>query len=258
MSSVLLTRENGVGFITLNRPEKYNSYNREMAILLQRDLDTCAADENIRCIYITGAGKGFCSGQDLAEATDPSAEDFERMVREHYNTTIMRIRNLEKPVIAAVNGVAAGAGANIALACDIVYASESASFIQAFSKIGLIPDSGGTWFLPRLVGMQRASALMMTGDKVSAAEAAAMGMIYKVFPDDCFAEETRKIALKMAQMPTRGLALTKQLLNETYIHSTERQLEREKDLQIQAGGTFDFREGVQAFLEKRKPEFRGN
>ncbi len=258
MSSVLLTRENGVGFITLNRPEKYNSYNREMAILLQRDLDTCAADENIRCIYITGAGKGFCSGQDLAEATDPSAEDFERMVREHYNATIMRIRNLEKPVIAAVNGVAAGAGANIALACDIVYASEGASFIQAFSKIGLIPDSGGTWFLPRLVGMQRASALMMTGDKVSAAEAAAMGMIYKVFPDDHFAEETRKIALNMAKMPTRGLALTKQLLNETYIHSTERQLEREKDLQIQAGGTFDFREGVQAFLEKRKPEFRGN
>ena len=154
MSTVLLYKENGVGYITLNRPDKYNSYNREMALALQGYLDDCEADDEVRCIYLTGAGKGFCSGQDLSEAVNPTPEEFERMVREHYNATILRLRKIEKPIIAAVNGVAAGAGANIALACDIVLANESASFIQAFSKIGLIPDSGGTFFLPRLVGMQ--------------------------------------------------------------------------------------------------------
>src|SRR3984885_10942538 len=183
MSIVLLNKENGVGYITLNRPDKYNSYNHEMALTLQGYLDDCAADDEVRCIYLTGAGKGFCSGQDLAEAVNPTPQEFERMVREHYNATILRIRNIEKPVIAAVNGVAAGAGANIALACDIVLANESATFIQAFSKIGLIPDSGGTFFLPRLVGLQRAAALMMTGEKVSGQDAAAMGMVYKAFPD---------------------------------------------------------------------------
>src|ERR1043165_3882167 len=173
MGTVLLAKENGVGYITLNRPEKYNSYNRDMALALQASLDDCAADDEVRCIYLTGAGKGFCSGQDLSEAINPTPEDFEKMVREHYNATILRLRNIEKPIIAAVNGVAAGAGANIALACDIVLATESASFIQAFSKIGLIPDSGGTFFLPRLVGMHRAAALTMTGDKVTAKEAVA-------------------------------------------------------------------------------------
>src|ERR1700722_10157419 len=175
MRSVLFNKENGVGNIILNRPDKYNSYNREMALALQGYLDDCEKDDEVRCIYITGAGKGFCSGQDLAEAINPTPEEFERMVREHYNATILRIRKIEKPVIAAVNGVAAGAGANIALACDIVVAAESAYFIQAFSKIGLIPDSGGTYFLPRLVGMQRAAALMITAEKVMAADAAAMG-----------------------------------------------------------------------------------
>ena len=257
MSMVHFVKENGVGFITLNRPEKYNSYNREMALQLQQALDDCAADEEIRCIYLTGAGKGFCSGQDLSEAMNPTPEEFERMVREHYNATILRIRQVEKPVIAAVNGVAAGAGANIALACDIVLAAESASFIQAFSKIGLIPDSGGTYFLPRLVGMQRAAALMMTGDKVMAAEAVSMGMIYKSYPDAEFEAESKKMAYTLAQMPTKGIGLTKRLLNATYGNSLEAQLDMEKTVQVEAGTSHDFKEGVQAFLEKRKPHFTG-
>lgn len=257
MTTVLLKKENGVGYITLNRPDKYNSFNHDMAMELQAALDDCAEDNTVRCLYITGAGKGFCSGQDLAEATDPSPEEFERLVREHYNATIRRIRNVEKPVIAAVNGVAAGAGANIALACDIVLAAESASFIQAFSKIGLIPDSGGTYFLPRLVGMQRAAALMMTGEKVKAQEAVAMGMIYKCYADDEFEAATKNMAITLAQMPTKGIGLTKRLLNRTYNNNLEGQLELEKQTQVIAGSTEDFKEGVQAFLEKRKPVFKG-
>ncbi len=257
MSSVLFTKENGVGYITLNRPDKYNSYNREMALAVQGYLDECAQDDAVRCVYLTGAGKGFCSGQDLSEAMDPTPEEFERMVEEHYNATILRLRRIEKPVIAAVNGVAAGAGANLALACDIVVAAESASFIQAFSKIGLIPDSGGTYFLPRLVGMQQAAALMMTGDKVPATDAAAMGMIYKCYPDDAFESESKKMAVALAQMPTKGIGLTKRLLNETYNHTLQEQLQMEKQVQAQAGSSEDFREGVMAFLEKRKPVFKG-
>jgi 2-(1,2-epoxy-1,2-dihydrophenyl)acetyl-CoA isomerase len=257
MSTVLLHKENGVGYITLNRPETYNAFNRDMAMTLQAHLDDCANDDEVRCIYITGAGKGFCSGQDLSEATSPSPEDFARMVDEHYNATILRMRNVEKPVIAAVNGVAAGAGANIALAADIVVASNNASFIQAFSKIGLIPDSGGTFFLPRLVGMQRAAALMMTAEKVSAADAVSMGMIFKAFAEDVFAEESKKIAINLAQMPTRGIGLTKKLLNSTFDNSLTEQLRMEKNVQMEAGATYDFKEGVQAFLEKRKPVFKG-
>ena len=257
MGIVLLHKENGVGYITLNRPDKYNSYNREMALALQGYLDDCEADDEVRCIYLTGAGKGFCSGQDLAEAINPTPEEFERMVREHYNATILRIRKIEKPVVAAVNGVAAGAGANLALACDIVLANESASFIQAFSKIGLIPDSGGTFFLPRLVGMQRAAALMMTADKVMAGDAVAMGMIYKCFADDVFESESKKIAINLAQMPTKGIGLTKRLLNRSFSNDLQQQLDMEKEVQVQAGSSHDFREGVMAFLEKRKPVFKG-
>lgn len=257
MSSVLFLKENSVGYITLNRPDKYNSYNREMALALQGYLDACEADDEVRCIYLTGAGKGFCSGQDLSEAMNPTPEEFERMVREHYNATILRLRKIEKPIIAAVNGVAAGAGANIALACDIVLASESASFLQAFSKIGLIPDSGGTFFLPRLVGMQRAAALMMTGEKVGAADAVAMGMIYKSYADDVFEAESKKMAMTLAQMPTKGIGLTKRLLNRSYGNDLQQQLDMEKEVQVQAGTSEDFREGVLAFLEKRKPVFKG-
>lgn len=255
--TILYEVNNGVAYITLNRPDKYNSFNREMSLALQQRLDEAEADDNVRCIYLTGAGKGFCAGQDLSEAIDPKGPELEKIVREHYNPMITRLRNIEKPIIGAVNGVAAGAGANIALACDIVVANESATFIQAFSKIGLIPDSAGTFYLPRLVGMQRAAALMMLGDKVSAAEAVDMGMIYKYFADDAFEAESKKMAEKLAVMPTKGIGLTKKLLNESMYNTLDEQLEREMIIQVQAGSTYDFKEGVAAFLEKRKPEFKG-
>jgi 2-(1,2-epoxy-1,2-dihydrophenyl)acetyl-CoA isomerase len=215
------------------------------------------ADSKIRAVYIIGEGKAFCAGQDLQEAIDPKGPGLSRIVSEHYNPIIQRIRLIEKPVIAAVNGVAAGAGANIALACDIVIATESASFIQAFSKIGLIPDSGGTFFLPRLIGIQKATALMMLGDKVSAMEAEKIGMIYKFFPDDTFAEESLKIAEKLAQMPTKGLGLTKRLLNQSFTNNLADQLEMEEQLQTNAGKSYDYKEGVNAFLEKRPAVFKG-
>ncbi|HUC80918.1 MAG TPA: enoyl-CoA hydratase-related protein [Flavisolibacter sp.] len=256
MSSILFEIKDAVATITFNRPDKYNAFNREMALLLQKKLDECKAAE-VRCVLISGFGKAFCSGQDLEEVVDPHGPKIDAIVGEHYNPIITRIRQLQKPVVAAVNGVAAGAGANIALACDIVVAAQSASFIQAFSKIGLIPDSGGTFFLPRLVGWQRASALMMLGDKVSAEEAERMGMIYKVFPTESFEEEARKIATTLAAMPTKGLAWTKQLLDNSFENSYEDQLDDEEIFQQRAGSTKDYKEGVQAFLEKRKPNFTG-
>lgn len=257
MSTILLNKENGIGSITFNRPDKFNSFNREMSLAFQDALDDCEKDGDVRCIYITGSGKAFCAGQDLAEAVDPQGPELEQIVREHYNPIIRRLRNIEKPIVAAVNGVAAGAGANIALACDVVLATAGASFIQAFSKIALIPDSAGTFFLPRLVGMQRALALTMLGEKVGADEAVAMGMIYKSFADETFEAESKKIAATLAQMPTKGLGLTKRLLNQSYQNSLEQQLDMEKELQVEAGSTEDFKEGVTAFLEKRKPVFKG-
>jgi 2-(1,2-epoxy-1,2-dihydrophenyl)acetyl-CoA isomerase len=188
---------------------------------------------------------------------DPKGPKIDTIVGEHYNPIITRIRQLQKPVVAAVNGVAAGAGANIALACDIVVAARSSSFIQAFSKIGLIPDSGGTFFLPRLVGWQRATALMMLGDKVGADEAERIGMIYKAVPDESFKEDIEKLAATLAAMPTKGLALTKQLLDNSFYNDMEEQLQDEEIYQQRAGSTKDYKEGVQAFLEKRKPNFTG-
>lgn len=257
MSSVLFEIKNSVGIITLNRPDKLNSFNREMALLMQDKLDTCKRSE-VRCVYITGAGNAFSAGQDLAEVVDPDGPGMEKILSEHYNPIITRIRMLEKPVVASVNGVAAGAGANIALCCDVVVAAQSASFIQAFSKIGLVPDSSGTYFLPRLIGWQKASALMMLGDKLPATEAERTGMVYKVFPDESFSENAMNIATMLADMPTRGLAYTKQLLNMSFTHRLEQQLQQEDLYQQRAAQTHDFKEGVNAFLEKRKPRFKGH
>lgn len=250
--------ENGVATLTFNRPEVFNSFNREMALLLQEELDTCAADDSVRAIVLTGNGKAFCAGQDLKEVTDPDLNPgFKKILEEHYNPIITKIRAIEKPIIAAVNGVAAGAGANIALACDIVIAHEKVSFIQAFSKIGLIPDSAGTFFLPRLIGFGKASALMMLGDKLSAIDAEKMGMIYKVTSLEEFQETVSSTAHKLAQMPTKALGMTKRLLNESMTNSLQEQLDLESKLQIEAAQSEDYKEGVAAFVEKRKPEFKG-
>ncbi len=257
MSSIIFEIKNGIAFITLNRPDKFNSFNREMALLLQAKLDECASLHEVRCVCITGAGKAFCAGQDISELAGDEKLEIKQILSEHYNPIVKRIRNLPKPVIAAVNGVAAGAGANIALCCDIVVAAETASFIQAFSKIGLIPDSGGTFTLPRLIGWQKATALMMTGDKVTATEAEKMGMIYKVFANEIFEEESKKIATALAQMPTKALAYTKHALNHSFTNSWEEQLLLEDEFQQKSAATKDYTEGINSFLEKRFPLFKG-
>jgi 2-(1,2-epoxy-1,2-dihydrophenyl)acetyl-CoA isomerase len=257
MSNIKFNIENGVGIITLNRPDKFNSFVRQMAFDLQARLDECEKNSEVRAIYLTAEGKAFCAGQDLAEAIDPNQTELTKIVEEHYNPIIERLRKIEKPIVSAVNGVAAGAGANIALACDITLAAKSASFIQAFSKIGLIPDSGGTYYLPRLVGMQKAAALMFLGDKVMAEDAEKMGMIYKAVADENLQEEAMKIAQTLAKMPTKGIGLTKRLLNESFNNTLTQQLNLEGDLQTIAGSTYDYNEGVNAFLEKRPANFKG-
>lgn len=255
--TIELTQKDHLGIIAFNRPDVFNSFNRKLALAVHKALDEYASNSEIRAIMITGKGKAFCAGQDLQEAIADNGLEIEKIVEEHFNPLIKRIRRLEKPVLAAVNGVAAGAGANIALICDVVVAAESASFIQAFSKIGLVPDSGGTFSLPRIVGFQKASALMMLGDKVSATEAERMNMIYKVFPDATFMEQAEEMAQRLANMPTQALAFTKYLLNKSASSNLEDQLDREKKWQFRATLTKDYKEGVQAFIEKRKPEFKG-
>ena len=255
--TLLFEKKDSIAHIIFNRPEKYNSVNKETAMAFQSALDDCAGDDAIRCVIISGKGKAFCAGQDLGEIVDPNGPPLDEIVSNHYNPIVLKIRALEKPVIAAVNGIAAGAGANIALACDIVIATESASFLQAFSKIGLIPDSGGTYTLPRKIGLARASALMMLGEKVPAVEAQQMGMIYKAVADDDFEAFIAKTAKKLANMPTVGLALTKQLLNESVKNNMEEQLALEHKCQNIAGMTEDYSEGVKAFLEKRPAVFKG-
>lgn len=249
-----------VGIITLNRPNVLNSFNRPMAKETQEVLAKCRDDENVRVILITGEGRGFSAGQDLAEAIPSdgsSMPDISDIVRESYNPIVTLIRTIEKPIVAGVNGVAAGAGANIALACDFVIAAEGASVIQAFCKIGLIPDSGGTFWLPRLIGLPRATAMMMLGEKVSAQDAFQMGMIYKVYPDNLFQDELMKFVQHLAKQATRGLGLTKKALNQAFENDFETQLKAEEKLQQQAGQTQDYLEGVRAFQEKRKPNFHG-
>jgi 2-(1,2-epoxy-1,2-dihydrophenyl)acetyl-CoA isomerase len=257
MSNIGFEIENGVGKITLNRPDKFNSFVRQMAFDLQARLDECEANNEVRSIYITGEGKAFCAGQDLAEAIDPKQTELNKIVEEHYNPIIERLRKIEKPIVCGVNGVAAGAGANLALACDITIAGNSVAFIQAFSKIGLIPDSGGTYYLPRLIGMQKAAALMFLGDKVMAEEAEKMGMIYKAVADEELQEVALGVAQKLAKMPTKGIGLTKRLLNESFNNTLTEQLALENVTQTEAADSYDYNEGVNAFLEKRKPEFKG-
>ncbi len=257
MSSVSFEIQGNIGFITLNRPDKLNAFTREMALLLQDRLDECASLHEVRAVLITGSGKAFSAGQDLAEVMDPEGAGMEKILSEQYNPIVTRIRNLPKPVVAAVNGVAAGAGANIALCCDIVAASESASFIQAFSKIGLIPDSGGTWFLPRLIGWQKALAISMLGDKITAVEAERLGMIYKVYSPAEFEGAAKALAATLSEMPTKALAFTKHAFNYSATQTLEQQLLMEDELQQKAAQTKDYKEGVYAFLDKRPPLFQG-
>ena len=249
---------NNVGKITFNRPEKFHSINTEFANILIEHIKDCATNNEIKSILITAKGKAFCAGQDLGEFNDPTKIDFEKVLDSNYHPIIQSIRNIEKPVIAAVNGVAAGAGASIALCCDIIIASENATFTQAFSKIGLIPDSASTFFLPRTIGLHKAAGLMMTGDIISAKEALNIGMVYKVYNPKDFEIKSLDFASKLSQMPSQSIKRIKKLLNQSFKNNLESQLNLEKKYQIECGKTQDFKEGIKAFIEKRKPKFTGN
>jgi 2-(1,2-epoxy-1,2-dihydrophenyl)acetyl-CoA isomerase len=259
MSDILFDATEGVATITLNRPDVLNSFRRAMAAALVTALERVREDDALRAVVITGAGRGFCAGQDLAEALPREGEmpDLGDIVRDSYNPVVKMIRKLEKPVIAAVNGVAAGAGANLAFACDIVFASSSATFIQSFAKIGVIPDSGGTFILPRIVGLQRAAALTMLAEKLSAQQARDWGLVYMVTEPESLLETAVGTARHLATQPTRGLGLTKRGFNHSLGIDLDDQLDYEEKLQREAGLTADYAEGVRAFLEKRPPVFTG-
>ena len=257
MAEILFELKDNIARLSLNRPEKLNAFNRSMALELQDHLLNCDENDSVRSVVLTGVGRAFCSGQDLSEFPPDQLPDFEKSIDENYNPVIRLLKTIRKPVLCAVNGVAAGAGANIALACDIVVAISSAQFVQAFSKIGLIPDCGGTFFLPRLVGLQKATALMMLGDKISAMEAERMGMIYACFDEADFELKAGQIATALAALPTTALILTRKALLESFANTLEQQLELEKKFQHKAGHTADFKEGVTAFLQKRAAIFTG-
>lgn len=244
--------------ITLDRPDKLNSFIEPMAGQLQDGFDQAKQNDDIRCVLLTGSGRAFCAGQDLPEAVEKE-EDFElgQTVRKSFNPVIKAIRRLEKPVVCAVNGTAAGAGANIAFACDIVLASREAVFVQAFSKIGLIPDSGGTFFLPRLAGLQRTNAMYLLDEKITAQKAVDFGLIYKTVDPHSLQDKANEICGKLASMPTKGFGLYKRAVNQSLENNLDEQLELEAELQTEAGKTHDYNEGVEAFLRKRRPNFRG-
>jgi 2-(1,2-epoxy-1,2-dihydrophenyl)acetyl-CoA isomerase len=253
------THGGGVATVTLNRPDVLNSFNSVMAFELQATLAAIADDDVVRAVLLTGAGRGFCAGQDLAEAMPKGAvlPDLGDFVRTTWNPIIRAIRTLEKPVVCAVNGIAAGAGANLALACDIVFAASDANFIQSFAKIGVIPDSGGTFILPRLVGLQRATAMTMLCEKIGAAQALEWGMIHKVCEPSALMEAAHATAAHLATQPTRAFGLIKRGFNRSLGVDLGAQLDYEEELQREAGKTADYAEGVNAFLEKRKPKFVG-
>ena len=259
MSSILVSQEAGVLHVTLNRPERLNAFIPEMHQALRKALEQALDEAAVRAVLLTGAGRGFCAGQDLAErhvAADAPI-DLSVSLGSHYNPLIRRLRELPKPVVCAVNGVAAGAGANIALACDLVIAARSASFVQSFSRLGLVPDSGGTWFLPRLVGRARAMGLALLGEKLSAEQAQDWGLIWKVVDDADLMDEAKFLAQTLAAGPTRGYGLLKKAFNASAGNSLDAQLELERDLQREAGLSQDYREGVAAFMQKRKPDYKG-
>ena len=260
MDPILSAASDGILVLTLNRPDVLNSFNRAMASALLDALRSAADDASVRVVLLTGSGRAFCAGQDLAEVLPVAGEampDLGDVVRRQYNPIVHAIRSLEKPVVCAVNGVAAGAGANIAFACDITVASAEAIFIQSFTRIGLIPDSGGTYFLPRMIGLQRAAALTMLGDKLDAARAKEWGLVWDVVASAGLMEAAMGIATRLAGMPTRALGLTKRGFNAGLGNDLDTQLALEEELQREAGRTDDYAEGVRAFTEKRKPSFHG-
>ena len=259
-SLILTDLSDGVLQITLNRPDVLNSFNRAMAMELQAALGRAATDPEVRAVLLTGAGRGFCAGQDLQEVLpegDGPMPDISEIVRASYNPIILAIRTLEKPVICAVNGIAAGAGANLAFACDLTIAAEEANFVESFSKLGLIPDTSGTFFVPRLAGPQRATGMFFLADKIPAAKAKEWGLIWDTVPLSHLAEATLHLAKTLATQATRGFGLTKRAMNKSWANSLEQQLEVEAQHMQEAGRTADYEEGVRAFLEKRKPEYRG-
>jgi 2-(1,2-epoxy-1,2-dihydrophenyl)acetyl-CoA isomerase len=258
--TIQFDQRDGYAVITLNRPDVLNSFNAQMHAELREAVTTVERDASLRCLLLTAAGRGFCAGQDLSDrkvSADAAPPDLAKTLDTTYNPLLRQLTQMPKPVICAVNGVAAGAGANIALACDIVLAARSASFIQAFCKIGLIPDSGGTWTLPKLVGQARAMGLALLGDKVPAEKAEQWGMIWRCVEDDALMSEAEAMAAHFATQPTKGLGFIKRAIRASHTNTFSEQLDLERDLQSIAGRTQDYREGVAAFMEKRKPQFRG-